>query len=305
MEQEAHSGRAVAARIGRVGVWTLELDKLSAVDERAWVEEVERLGYGALWIPESVPSKEIFTHLALVLGASEQLVVASGIANIYAHDPSAMANGARALADAFPGRVVLGLGVSHKPAVERRGGAYGRPLEEMRGYLAQMDAAAYAGPEPEQPAPRVVAALGPKMLELAGELTAGAHPYFVPPEHTAMARRTLGPGPLLAPEQMVLLEADPTEARRIARDAMRRYLRLENYANNLRRLGFTDDEIAGDGSDRLVDAIVAWGDEGAIEARVRAHLDAGADHVCIQPLPGGPVAPLEQLRILAPRLLTL
>jgi probable F420-dependent oxidoreductase len=306
MQHEAgHPGRSVARKLGRVGVWTFETDRMSAVDERAFVAEVERLGYPALWIPESVPSKEIFAHLALLLAASERLVIASGIANIHAHDPYAMANGSRALADAYPGRLVLGIGVSHAPAVKRRGGSYDRPLQQMREYLDLMDAAAYAGPDPADPAPLVLAALGPRMLELAAERSAGVHPYFVPVEHTRMARSTVGPGPLIATEQTVVLETDATEARRVARAFMGRYLKLANYANNLRRLGWTDDDIANDGSDALVDAIVAWGDESAIAARVRAHLDGGADHVCIQALRTDAMPLTEQLRALAPALLAL
>jgi len=306
MQPEAeHQGRAVARKLGRVGVWTFEADRMSAAEERDFARDVERLGYPALWIPESVVSKEVFVHLALLLGATERLIVASGIANIHAHDPYAMANGARALADAYPGRLVLGIGVSHAPAVKRRGGDYNKPMQQMREYLDLMDGAAYSGPEPAEPAPRVLAALGPKMLELAAERSAGAHPYFVPVEHTSAARVTLGAGPLLATEQAVVLETDPTAARRVARDHMRRYLRLDNYANNLRRLGWAEDDLADDASDALVDAIVAWGGEAAIAARVRAHLEAGADHVCIQPLPGGRLDPTEQLRALAPSLLSL
>jgi probable F420-dependent oxidoreductase len=300
-----HPGRALARRLGRVGVWTLEADKMPAVEERAFAREVEALGFRTLWIAETVVSKEVFAHLALLLDWTDRLILASGIANLHAHDPYAMANGGRTLAEAFPGRMVLGIGVSHAPAVARRGGSYEKPLERMREYLDQMDASSWPQPEPPEPAPRVLAALGPKMLQLAAERTAGAHPYFVPVEHTRQAREVLGPGPILAPEQMVLLETDPVEARRVARGHMRRYLRLPNYVNNLKRLGYTEEDVEGDGSDRLVDAIVAWGDEAAIAARVRAHLDAGADHVCIQPLPDGRLTHIEQLRALAPVVLTL
>jgi probable F420-dependent oxidoreductase len=303
MDQMAdqHPGRDLAARLGRVGVWTLEGDKMPAAQERDFAREIEQLGYPVLWVGESVVSREVFSQMTMLLDGTEQLIVASGIANLHARDPYAMANAARTLAEAFPRRVVIGIGVSHKPAVARRsGGGYGKPVDTMREYLDAMDASAWVLPEPDAPAPRVLAALGPKMLQLAAERTAGAHPYFVPVEHTAIARQALGPGPLLAPEQMVLLETDPAEARRVARVSMRRYLRLENYTNNLRRLGYTDDDIANDGSDRLVDAIVAWGDETAIAGRVRAHLDAGADHVCIQALPDGRLSVIEQLRALAP-----
>jgi probable F420-dependent oxidoreductase len=279
-----HPGRAVAERIGRVGVWTFRLDEMTSADSRDAVRRFERMDAGALWIPESVPSKEVFAHAALLLSWSERLTVASGIANIWARDPVAMANGARTLAEAFPGRFLLGLGVSHEPVVRRRGsGTYEKPLAHMRSYLDAMDRARFSGPEPPTPPARVLAALGPKMLELAAERTAGAHPYFVPLEHTPFARRAIGPEALLAVEQAIVFERDPAVAREIARDHMKGYLRLDNYANNLRRLGWSDDEIAGP-SDRLVDAIVAWGDQDAIVQRVVRHLDGGADHVCVQPL---------------------
>lgn len=305
-DEEQHPGRALAARLGRVGVWTLEGDRMSAAEEREFAREIERLGYRTLWIAETVVSKEIFAHLALLLSGTERLILASGIANLHAHDPYAMANGGRTLADAFPGRIVLGIGVSHAPAVARRsGGPYEHPLELMRSFLDAMDASTWVLPEPDPPAPRVLAALGPRMLELAAARSAGAHPYLVPVEHTPIARKALGPGPLLAPEQKVLLETDPVEARRVARIHLRRYLRLDNYTNNLGRLGWADDDLANEGSDRLVDAIVAWGDEAAIAARVRAHLDGGADHVCIQALPDGRLSVIEQLRSLAPVVLAL
>jgi probable F420-dependent oxidoreductase len=188
--------------------------------------------------------------------------------------------------------------VSHAPSVATRGGSYGKPLAAMRAYLDAMDAAQYRAPEAESP--RVLAALGPKMLELAAERTRGAHPYFVPVEHTRLARETMGNGPLLAPEQAVVLATDADEARERARGHMRYYLELPNYRNNLLRLGYGEDDLADAGSDRLVDAIVAWGDESAIAERVQAHLDAGADHVCIQPLGAEPARlPLDDLRVLA------
>jgi probable F420-dependent oxidoreductase len=225
----------------------------------------------------------VFAHSALLLGWSERIAVATGIANIWARDPVAMANGARTLAESFPGRFILGLGVSHEPAVKRRGGTYEKPLAHMRSYLDAMDKARSSSPEPARPADRVLAALGPKMLELSAERTAGAHPYFVPIEHTPIARQVLGPEPLLAVEQAVVFESDPDAAREIARDHMKGYLRLDNYANNLRRLGWTEEDVTGP-SDRLVDAIVAWGSQDAIIERIAAHFRAGADHVCVQPL---------------------
>jgi len=292
--------RAIAAKIGRIGVWSFYLDRVSARDAGTFARAIEGLGYRSLWIPESAVSKEIFSHAALLLAASERLIVSTGIANIWARDPVAMRNGERALAEAYPGRFLLGLGVSHEPAVRRRGGKYEKPLEHMRSYLDAMDAARYAGPEPAEPAPRVLAALGPKMLALAGERTAGAHPYFVPVEHTPFARKILGPTPLLAVEQAVVLEQDVTRAREIARGHMGGYLRLENYANSLRRMGWSDDDLKGP-SDALVDAVVAYGDAEAIAARVQAHLAGGADHVCVQVLNEDPLPALRELARVIPR----
>lgn len=280
-----HPGRPVAERIGHVGVWTAALDRMTSADARDAARRIEAMGAGALWIAEGgAMSKDIFAHLALLLTWTDRIPVASGIANIWARDAVAMQNGARALADAFPGRLVLGLGISHAPVVQQRTGAtYDRPVARMREYLDAMDRSPYAAAEPPQPAPRVLAALGPQMLRLAAERTAGAHPYFVPIEHTSNARGMLGEGPLLAVEQAVAFDEDPVRARELARSHMASYLRRDNYANNLRRLGWSDEEIAGP-SDRLVDAIVAWGPLESIAGRIRAHLRNGADHVCVQPL---------------------
>jgi probable F420-dependent oxidoreductase len=274
--------REWAERLGAVGVWTFELERMPAAAAHEYARATEKLGFHALWIPESLGSKEIFAHAGLLLAGTERLIVATGIANIWARDSVAMANGARTLAEAYPDRFLLGLGVSHAPVVEKRGQTYLRPLEHMRAYLEAMDAAPYVGPKVD--VPRVLAALGPRMLRLAAERALGAHPYFVPVEHTTVARAELGDGPLLAVEQAVVLSEDPVTARTAARRHMKRYLELENYANNLRRLGWADEEIASNGSDRLVDAIVAWGGIDAIEARVREHRQRGADHVCLQVL---------------------
>ena len=275
-------GRALAGRLGRVGVWSFALQRLTAADAGAAMREYERDGYPTVWMPESVGSKEVFAHAALLLAGSERAIVAPGIASIYARDPMAMAGGAKALAEAYPGRFVLGIGVSHAPSVESRGHEYGKPVASMTAYLDAMDAASYAGPELAAPVPLVLAALGPRMLELAAARADGAHPYFVPVEHTPFARKTLGAESCLAVEQTAVLSTDPEAARRIGRGFARHYLALPNYANNLRRLGWSDDDIGNDGSDRLIDAVVAWGDVDSIVARVKAHLDAGADHVCVQ-----------------------
>ncbi len=291
-----HPGRAVAQRIGRVGVWTSQLDRMTSADARDAAQRIEATGAGALWIAETAVSKDIFAHATLLLSWTERLPLASGIANIWARDAVAMQNGARALADAFPGRFILGLGISHAPVVRRRTGAtYDKPIERMREYLDAMDRARYAGPEPAEPAPRVLAALGPLMLRLAGERTSGAHPYFVPVEHTTRARTALGEGPVLAVEQAVAFEEDPTRARELARAHMAGYLRLDNYTNNLRRLGWSDEDIAGP-SDRLVDAIVAWGPLDRIIDRVLTHHRNGADHVCVQALADEPTRiPLDRI----------
>ena len=287
--------------LGRVGIWTFSLDLQPAARARALAAELEELGYGAIWIPDAI-GRDPLVHAALLLSGTGR---GTGIAQIWGRDPLSMNAGWKTVSEAFPGRFVLGLGVSHQPMVEgMRGQTYERPLAAMREYLERMDTAMYAAAEPSEAPRRVLAALGPKMLALSAERTDGAHPYNVPPEHTARAREILGPEKLLAPEQAVLLETDPTEARRIGRSHVAIYRDLPNYMNNLRRFGITDDDIADGGSDRLVDTLVAWGDVDAVRARVRAHLDAGADHVCIQPLPAGDLR-LGQLRELAPALLDL
>lgn len=289
--------------LGSVGLWTFQLDLQPTTRVREVAAEIEDLGYGAVWIPE-LAGRDPLVSSALLLGATTQLVVATGIAGIYGRDPLAMACGHKTLTEAFPDRFLLGLGVSHAPAVEGlRGHTYGPPLTAMRTYLDAMDAAPYFAFAPETPARRVLAALGPKMLELAAARAAGAHPYFVPVEHTAIARDRMGADALLAPEQKVVLETDPDVARSVARAAMARYLALPNYTNNLLRLGYTDSDFGDGGSDRLVDAIVAWGDETAIRARVDAHHAAGADHVAVQVLPHEPTAlPIDEWRRLAPAL---
>jgi probable F420-dependent oxidoreductase len=230
-------------------------------------------------------------------------VIATGIANIWARDPFTMTAAQLTLSEAYPERFLLGLGVSHARLVQGiRGHKYRQPLLAMRRYLDGMDEAAraYRAAKPAAPPPRVLAALGPRMLALAAERARGAHPYLVPPEHTAKARSALGPGGWLLPEQAVVLETNPNQARAIARRHISRYLDLPNYINNWRRLGFTDDDFVGQGSDHLVDALVAWGDVQAVSQRVKDHLDAGADHVCVQVFDAEPHGmPLLQWRKLA------
>jgi probable F420-dependent oxidoreductase len=278
--------REWAKRLGSVGVWSFDAERMPAAGERDYARTIESLGFAALWIPESLGSKEAFAHASLLLAATKKLVIATGIANIWARDAVAMANGARALIDAYPDRFLLGIGVSHAPSVKTRGQSYARPLEYMRRYLDAMDAAPYTGPKVE--VPRILAALGPQMLRLSAERALGAHPYFVPVEHTAIARKELGAGPLLAVEQAAVLSEEPATARATARRHMKRYLDLDNYANNLRRLGWGDGDLAEGGSDKLVDAIVAWGATAAIKARIEEHKKRGADHVCLQVLRADP-----------------
>jgi probable F420-dependent oxidoreductase len=231
------------------------------------------------------------------------MVVATGIANLWARDATAMVNAQRTLTEGFPERFLLGIGVSHTPTVAHRGHTLASPVQATRDYLEAMDAARYLGAAPAAPLHRVLAALGPRMLALAAELTEGAHTYTVPVEHTEQARQRLGPAPLLIPEQKVVLVSDPADARRIGRGNVGRLLRLPNYAGNLRRLGFADEDFADGGSDRLIDALVAWGDVEDVRRRVKEHLDAGADHVALQVLTadsGAPAAlPLREWRELS------
>lgn len=286
---------------GRLGVWTW-IDTMRAGEVADFAARIEELGYSMLWIPEAV-GREPFSILGYLAARTSKLMLATGIANIYARDAMTMRAIQHTLAEASGGRFVLGLGVSHAPMVTGiRGHEYGKPVTTMRNYLGSMEKALYLGPKAEEEAPVVLAALRPNMLRLAAEKTRGAHPYFVPPEHTARAREILGEGPILAPEQKVLLETDASRAREIARANMKTYLALPNYQNSLRWLGYGDDDLADGGSDRLVDAIVAWGDEKAIAERIQAHHDAGADHVCIQPFrsDGVPGPDLRILEALAP-----
>jgi probable F420-dependent oxidoreductase len=293
--------RAVARRLGRVGAWA-NLDRLEASALREFARALDASDrYGALWFPETLGGKEALSLATFLLASTERLVVATGIASVWARDAMATANGSRAIGEWFPGRLVLGLGVSHAPSAETRGHRYAQPYERMRRYLDALDSASYVGPAPAQPVPRVLAALGPRMLRLAAERAAGAHPYFVPTEHTALAREALGPVPVLAVEQAVVLERDPAAARRVARTHTRRYLALQNYVNNLRRLGWSDGDTGADGgSDALVDAIVAHGDAAAIARRLEEHLARGADHVSVQVLLPDPArGPAEELARLA------
>ncbi len=297
---------AVRSRLGRVGAWTFAFDARAAEQVAIDARGIETLGYPALWIPEGGGSRDVVGNLGWLLANTDRLTVASGIANITAREPEVLQGGATLLADAYGERLVLGIGVGHEYTTERRGRAWAGPLGRMRAYLDAMDEAAPTWPSPQVPVRRLLAALGDGMLRLSAERALGAHSYFVPVEHTARAREVLGPEPVLAVELTVVLETDPSQARRIARGWTVHYLELPNYANNWRRLGYADDEVSGPGSDRLIDAAVAWGSVDDVVARVRAHLDAGADHVCVQVIADDDTdVCLPALRELAPPLLGL
>jgi len=294
---------ALRARLGRVGAWTFAFDARTVEQIRVDAAVVETLGFPALWVPEGSSSREIFAHLLLLLASTKRLTVCSGIANITARAPEVMANGIRTVADAFGDRAVFGIGVGHEYSTRARGLDWARPLGRMRSYLDLMDGSSGV-PEPPTAPQRLLAALGDRMLELSAERALGAHTYFVPAAHTARAREVLGSEPVIATELTVVVDEDPARARAIARGWAVHYLELPNYANNLRRFGFSDADVAGEGSDRLINATIAWGGVGAIAARVLEHLDAGADHVCVQVISGDEADPcLPQLRELAPALL--
>jgi probable F420-dependent oxidoreductase len=284
------------------GVWSGALRYGDRGDINDAAAELEGLGYAAIWVPGGAGG-DIFGDCSALLEATERATVATGILNIWMHEAQDVAEGHAALTAAHPGRFLLGLGVSHSALVDREDeGRYRKPMAVTKAYLDALDAATPPVPVEE----RALAALGPRMLELSRDRTRGAHPYLANPDHTRIAREVLGDGPLLMPEQPVVLETDPATARELARGHFTIYLTLPNYVNNLRRLGFTDDDFADGGSDRLVDGIVAWGDEAAIAQRVQEHFDAGADHVCIQVITprGFQTLPREQWRALAPALVS-
>ena len=269
-------------RLSTNGVWYFT-DGMSAAQAAEFAQRVESLGWSTLWLPDTV-GRDPFAHIAWLASQTSTLVFATGIASIFHRHPGPMAQVANTLAEQSGGRFVLGLGVSHAPMVAGlRKLDYSKPLSQMRDYLAAMDASPYRGPKPAEPPLRVLAALGPKMLELSRDAADGAHPYWTTPEHTAEAREILGPDKLLCVEQKVVLSVDADAARTAGRTAIGVYADLPNYRNNWLRLGFTEDEIT-QRADRFVDAVVAWGDADTVRARLQAHRDAGADHVCVQPL---------------------
>ncbi|TML11897.1 MAG: LLM class F420-dependent oxidoreductase [Actinobacteria bacterium] len=297
--------RARPRPLGPFGLWTFSLDRQPWSRSKELAAEIEEMGWSAIWIPEAT-NRNVFVNATLLLTATQRLAVVTGIAPIHNRDAMATVNGQRTLDEAFPDRFVLGLGVSHAWLVEDlRGGTYSKPLPTMSAYLDRMDAAPFSAHPPTARDRRLLAALGPKMLALAADKADGAHPYLVTPDHTALARPILGPGKILAPDQKVLIETDPSEARRISRVHLSGYLGQPNYRNSFIRQGFEVDDLDGGGSDRLVDAIVAWGSIETVVARVRAHRDAGADHVAVQVLPRdmGDL-PLEQWRAVASALMS-
>ena len=269
--------------LSKLGVWFFT-DTMAAPMAADTAKRIEDLGFSALWIPETV-GRNPFVHAAWLLANTSSLVIATGIANIYHREPGVTLAAQNTLAEQSDNRFLLGLGVSHKPLVEGlRGLTYGPPVATMRDYLDKMATSPYTGPPPKDKPPTVIAALGPKMLELASEKCDGAHPYFTSPSHTKMARDAMGPDSLLCVEQKVIFETDPTKARDIARKAAQTYQRLPNYRNNWLRMGLGEADIDGDGSDTFIDATFAWGEIDAIKNRLQEHYDAGASHVCVQPI---------------------
>jgi probable F420-dependent oxidoreductase len=290
-------------KLGKLGLWGL-FSHLSADAFAALARTAEAWGYGALWLPEAF-GRDLLVASSFALASTERLCVATGIANIYARDSVASVNAQYGLAEQSDGRFLLGLGVSHQAFVEQvRGHPYQKPIAAMRTYLQAMANVQYLGAPPAEKPKAVLAALGPQMLRLAADLADGAHTYNVNPDHTAQARAILGPQKLLCPEQKVLLETDPATARSIGRRVLSYSLPLPNYRNSFLRMGFGEEDLQGGGSDRLIDSIIAWGDEDAIRARIQEHWDAGADHVCIQSLPreGMSLGPEDQriFELLAP-----
>jgi probable F420-dependent oxidoreductase len=290
--------------LGPIGLWTFALDRQPWSRARMAAAEIEQMGWSAIWVPEAT-NRNAMVNATLLLGATTTATVATGIAPIHNRDAMATANAQRTLDEAYPGRFLLGLGVSHQWLVEDvRGGHYTRPVSSMRAYLDAMDAAPFSAFAPTVPGRRVLAALGPKMLALAAERADGAHPYLTLPEHTAAARQVLGPGKILAPDQKVILETDPSEARRIARLHLKGYLTQPNYRRSFLRQGFSEADLGDGGSERLVDSIVAWGTVDDVTRRVHAHLDAGASHVAVQMLTANmDDLPMTELRLLAGALL--
>jgi probable F420-dependent oxidoreductase len=273
----------MATTLGKLGVWGF-IDNMTAPETAKFAQQLEQWGYSALWIPEAV-GRDPFSIISFMAAHTKKLIFATGIANIYARDPMSMNAIHKTVSELAPERFVLGMGVSHAPLVKDiRGHEYQKPVSTMKSYLAAMESALYMAANAEEQAPIVLGALRQNMLKLSAEKASGAHPYFVPPEHTAWAREILGPDAWLCPEQMLILEPDADRAREIARSHMATYTGLDNYKNNLKQFDFEEADFDNSGSDKLVDAIVGWGDKQALLNRIQAHWDAGANHVCIQAL---------------------
>ena len=284
-------------RLKGTGIWSGGLRYGDAGEAVEAAGELESLGYSALWIPDA--GGDLFQSVERLLGATTGITVATGILNLWMHTPEETAEAFASFTDAYGDRLLIGIGVSHAPLIDAaEPGRYRNPLASTAAFLDGLDAAVHPLPSDR----RVLAALGPKMLELARQRTAGTHPYNVTPEHTAVAREAIGADGLVLPEQAVALERDPSRARALGRAHLSFYFSLPNYVNNLRRLGFGDEDFADGGSDRLVDALVAWGDEESVRERIDLHRAAGADHVCIQVLTDATALglPLAQWRELAP-----
>lgn len=281
-----------------VGLWSSQLRYGNPEEAAEAAAELDGLGYTALWIPDV--GGPVLDSVDNLLSATEKTTIATGILNLWMHDPAEVAARYATLTEAHGERFLLGIGCSHAPLIDsKEPGRYRKPLAATKAFLDDID----ASPQPVPTGNRVLAALGPKMLQLSATRAGGAHPYLTTPEHTHQAREVLGAGPMLLPEQTVMLTDDRDLAREVGTQWLQSYLALPNYANNLLRLGFTEEDLSSV-SDRVFDALIAWGDEDAVRRRVQEHLDAGADHVCVQVLTADPREfPREQWRRLAAALL--
>jgi probable F420-dependent oxidoreductase len=287
-------------RLHEIGIWARELRSGEESARREAAAQLEELGYGTLWFPGGAGDDSL-ACARVVLDATQRAAVATGITNIWTEEPAGVAAAHAELGRSYDRRFLLGVGISHRPSVNRiQEGLYDKPYSAMVAYLDALDAA----PEPPPHDEIVIAALGPRMLRLSAQRTAGTHPYLSTPDHTRVAREAVGPDKHVAPEQGVVLETDPERARTLARGFLERYLTLPNYFNNWLRHGYTEDDLRDGGSDRLVDGLIAWGSDEAIAARVREHLDAGADHVCLQVIHDEDGLPSEQWRRMAEALIS-
>jgi probable F420-dependent oxidoreductase len=285
--------------LGQIGIWTRDLRSGEESARREVAAQLEELGFGTLWFPGGAESDSL-ACAGIVLDATSSVTVATGITNIWTEEPTGVAAAHAELARTRGRRFLLGLGIGHRPSIENiQPGLYDKPFSAMVEYLDALDAA----PEPPPRDERVIAAIGPRMLQLCRERSAGTHPYLTTPDHTRAAREAVGPERIVAPEQGVVLESDPGRARELARSFLERYLVLPNYFKNWLRYGYTEDDLRDGGSDRLIDGLIAWGSDEAVATRVREHLDAGADHVCIQVIHDGDGPPIEGWRRIAEVLL--